>query len=124
MLTWKKPHVNSNRVVWRTFLFIALDSALALQEDVGVAVIEKEISRLSQILREKLVANPKVELVTPLNQKGGVTSFKLPREAEVEFLKRCRDEHIALAKRGEFVRISLHAFCNESEIEKVLELLS
>jgi cysteine desulfurase/selenocysteine lyase len=103
-------------------LLFALDSALQVQERAGQVAIASEVSRLSKMLREGLVASG-VELVTPMNQAGGITSFKLPIESELKFLRRAQEQQIALAKRGEYVRTSLHAFCNENEVERVLELV-
>ena len=102
----------------------ALGSALSLIEEVGVETISKEVNRLSRLLRKGLMNLPVVELMTPLEQIGGITSFKLPSPLELKFLKLCKEKQVALAKRGEFVRISLHAFCNDQEVSTVLELLA
>jgi selenocysteine lyase/cysteine desulfurase len=100
----------------------ALDSAIQVLNEATMPSIEVEITRLSQKLRAGL-RDLEVELATPLSQQGGTTSVKLDPTMESRFLERCKQERIALAKRGKYVRFSLHAFCNEDEIERVLQVL-
>jgi cysteine desulfurase/selenocysteine lyase len=103
-------------------LCFALDSAIQVLQKAGSIAIEAEIARLSKILREGLLER-RVDLATHLDQRGGITSFRLPIEAEARFLGRAKEEQIAFAKRGEFLRLSLHAFCNDAEVERVLQLI-
>lgn len=107
------------------FAFIplfAFREALAVLERAGMDVIAKEIFRLSRELREQLKGRG-IDLVTPMDQSNGFTSFRLPLEREVELVRRCREEGIAIAKRGEFVRLSLHAYASEDEINRFLQVL-
>ena len=100
----------------------ALDSALQLIQETGVDQIQSEITRLSRILRSG-IQNLGHVLVTPFNQAGGITSIRLEPKLELQFLKVCQERKIAVVKRGDFIRFSVHAFCNEIEIETVLEIL-
>jgi len=100
----------------------ALDSAIGLLQATGAAAIETEIRRLSARLRSGL-QELGVHLATPVGQRGGATSVRLESRVEARFLERCRDEKIALSKRGEFVRFSLHAYCLDPEIDRVLGIL-
>ena len=100
----------------------AMDSALRLLLDTGVKNIADEIFRLSQLLRQGLITQG-VQVATKLEQPGGITSFKLPVDEELRFLHNCREEKISLVKRGEFIRVSVHAFNQDEEIARVLELL-
>ncbi len=101
----------------------AMAEGASLLNEVGVDVICDEISRLSRLLREGLRQNPSIELVTPFDQVGGITSFKMPIDAEVSFLRLCADQGIAVAKRGPFVRVSLHAFCTDEEVDTILSMI-
>jgi selenocysteine lyase/cysteine desulfurase len=113
----------------------ALDEALKLLNEVGVATIAAEISRLSARFREGLqrlssaefgsreLGSRELEIVTPMKQAGGITSFILPIAAEARFLALCQNENCAVVKRGEFLRVSIHAFNTDSEIDKVLGLV-
>ena len=100
-------------------LLFALDSAIQVQQRVGAPTIEAEIARLSRGLRTGL-KEAGVDLVTPFDQRGGITSFRLSIEAEAKFIRRAQEDGIVYAKRGEFLRLSLHAFCNDDEVERVL----
>ncbi|MBC7397449.1 MAG: aminotransferase class V-fold PLP-dependent enzyme [Bdellovibrionales bacterium] len=104
----------------------ALNEALSLQMEVGLSVIAQEIANLSQRFRQGLHAfgNNGVELMSPLEQAGGITSFKLSIAAEAKFLGRCRDEQIAMVKRGKFIRAAIHAFNREEEVDQVLSAIA
>jgi selenocysteine lyase/cysteine desulfurase len=42
---------------------------------------------------------------------------------EEKFIKTCKDSSVALIKRGDFIRVSIHAFNSEEEVDRVLDLL-
>ncbi len=105
---------------------LGLESATQVHELAGMEVIATEISRLSKKLREGMAEFEgvgRLNLITPFGQKGGTTSVVLPEAIETRFLQTCRDERIALAKRGRFVRFAIHAFSNEQEVDTVLGVL-
>lgn len=104
-----------------TALF-ALQSAAELLMETGMETIAAEIARLSQDLREG-IAQLGLSLATPLSQLGGATSLRLPESQERNFLSVCREQHIAISKRGSFVRLSPHAFCTDEEVARVLSIL-
>jgi len=107
------------------FAFVTLfgfNEAVKLNTAVGMDVVSEEIFRLSRQLREGLLAMG-VDLVSPLNQKSGITSFRLPMEKEAQLIVRCREEQMAIAKRGDFIRISIHAFCTDEEVVRFLSVL-
>ena len=103
----------------------ALDEAIRLQQEVGVDAIAAEISRLGARFRNglKLLATRGLSIVTPIEQKGGITSFTFPIEAEARFLTLCAQEDCTVIKRGEFLRASIHAFNTDEEIDQVLGLI-
>jgi len=104
-----------------TSLF-ALDSAAELLQETGMEEIEKEVTRLALKLRTGIL-DLGISLATPLHQRGGITSFRLPAEQEVRLLNRCKEEKVSIMKRGEFIRISPHAFCEDQEIDQMVALL-
>jgi len=101
----------------------ALNEAIKVHSRAGMEVIAEEVYRLSRLLREGLHTQG-IDLVTPLEQRSGITSFRLPINKEIVFLQRCREEQIAVAKRGEYIRISLHAYCDDDEVLRVLQVLA
>jgi selenocysteine lyase/cysteine desulfurase len=100
----------------------SLDAALKVLMAVGMNAIESEISRLSRQLRSGFL-NLGLDLVTPFDQKSGITSLRLSSDQELLFLRDCQAAKVAVAKRGEFIRFSPHAFCSDHEVERVLELV-
>ncbi len=107
---------------------IALDAAVEVLGRVGVSAIHEEILRLSQIFRRGLIefgagTIPGFQLVTPLNQPNGITSFLLPASIEEKLIQLTKEANIAIIKRGNFIRVSIHAFCNESEVDHLLALI-
>ncbi len=101
---------------------LALGASVSLIESVGVLAIEARIRELSGRLR-KGILDLDLDLVTPLEQLGGITSLRLAPDHEPVFLKRCEEERVALVKRGPFIRMSPHAFCSTNEVDGVLDLL-
>lgn len=105
------------------FLSLAgLRVAAELLTDTGLENIAAEISSLTGLLREGLAARD-IRLATPRDQAGGITSFELPVEWEARLIVRCREERIAIAKRGPFIRTAIHAFSSPSEVERFLTVL-
>jgi cysteine desulfurase/selenocysteine lyase len=100
----------------------ALDAAAGLLLETGMERIEAEITRLSARLRNGILGIG-IPLSTPLEQRGGITGFRLDPEREVRFLEACRKAEVAIMKRGDFIRISPHAFNEDHEIDRVLEIL-
>lgn len=107
------------------FAFVPLfgfDAAVKLLLQTGMETVSSEIFRLSKILREGLRVRG-VDVVSPLEQKSGITSFRLPMDREAKLIVRCREEQIAIVKRGDFIRVSLQAFCNDEEINRFLDVV-
>jgi cysteine desulfurase/selenocysteine lyase len=108
------------------FAFIplfGLDEAVKLNTAVGMEVVSDEIFRLSKKLREGLRAQG-VDVVSPVDQRSGITSMRLPMDKEARLIVRCREEQNAIVKRGEFMRLSLHAFCNDEEVDRFLAVIA
>jgi selenocysteine lyase/cysteine desulfurase len=101
---------------------LALESSLEVISMLGLAEIRSRIEGLSRALRQGL-RELGVEMVTPFDQSGGITSFRLSDGEEKAFLDAAGRARIALAKRGEFIRLSPHAFCTEAEVDEVLHVL-
>jgi selenocysteine lyase/cysteine desulfurase len=104
---------------------LALDSAVSVLSKVGMEEINAEIFQLSCILRRGLLEfqSKGLRLISSIDQRNGITSFQIPSESETRLLALCRSQQISVAKRGDFIRVSIHAFCSEDEIERFLSVL-
>jgi selenocysteine lyase/cysteine desulfurase len=100
----------------------ALSAAIKVIQSVGVATIAQEISRLTALLRAGL-RELGVTLATPMDQVGGHTSFELSVESEAKLIVRAREERIAIAKRGKYIRTSIHAYCSDRDVDHFLGVL-
>jgi cysteine desulfurase/selenocysteine lyase len=106
----------------------ALDSAIQVLNRAGLDRIENEILRLSQILRRGILEVcegrvPGFQLASPVDQRNGITSFLLPSGLDQKLVRQCKDAGLVIIQRNEFVRVSLHAFCTEEEVDRFLDLL-
>ena len=120
----KEPAARSFEAGGLSFIHLfALEESAALLKETGAELIASEIHRLSKRLREGLLESGPVELITPLHQPGGITSFRISPNQESHFLEACKKNRVALAKRGDLIRISPHAYNTDSEVDFVLELL-
>jgi cysteine desulfurase/selenocysteine lyase len=106
----------------------ALDSAIRVLNRVGLDGIGNEIFRLSQILRRGILEAcegvvPGFRLASPVDQRNGITSFLLPAGLDAKLVQQCKEAGMVIIQRNEFVRVSLHAFCTEEEVDRFLDLL-
>jgi selenocysteine lyase/cysteine desulfurase len=62
-------------------------------------------------------------LATPLEQRNGITSFLLPAELSEKLVQQCKAAGIVIILRNQFVRVSVHAFCTEEEVDRFIDLL-
>jgi cysteine desulfurase/selenocysteine lyase len=99
----------------------ALDAAVQSQLRCG-PVLADEIFRLNRKFRSGLLEMG-IDLASPLEQRSGTSSFRLPADKEVKLLQQCKEEQVMMVKRGEFVRASIHGFCEDEEVERVCFLL-
>ena len=106
----------------------ALQAAVEVLSQAGMQQIHDEILKLSGIFRRGLIelgagTLPGFQMVSPLEQKSGITSFLLPKKTEEKFTTLTKEANVAMVKRGDFIRVSIHAFCTEDEVDHVLMLL-
>ena len=100
----------------------ALGGALDLLDGIGIKNIQERIFSLNDLLVKKLEALG-LEIVSPLEKehRSGITVFKTAEPQKlVEQLKKRK---IITAARGEGVRIALHIYNNEEDIEKLAAAL-
>jgi cysteine desulfurase/selenocysteine lyase len=93
---------------------IGLGATLDLLNTTGISIIHNEACRLADLLRQGLLKQG-----YRLNcQRGPIVNFT----ASDKVMNEMQNAKISFAPRGPGIRISLHAFNQDSEVEKLLQI--
>ncbi len=97
----------------------ALGASLDLLDSIGSENIRNRIFELNRYLVERL-AELKMGIVTPLEEKhrSGITVIRVPHADEVA--EKLFSRNIVVTSRGEGIRISLHVYNNEGDIDTLV----
>lgn len=97
----------------------ALDAALGLLTEVGTEVVEKHVTALAGHLIEEL-ARRGYHVITPAdsNRRAGIVVFDAPGFGSIA--RRLEEDHIRISVRRGHLRVSLHAYNNEADLERLL----
>lgn len=102
------------------FEVIALGATLDLFSDVGVAAIESEANRLAENLRRGL----KEKGYVVFSPEGPIVNFAPADLGRIEKTAEALTQaKVSFARRGPGIRLSLHAFNRDSEVERTLKAL-
>ena len=100
---------------------ISLGATLDLFMKFGIQNIFAEASRIADRLRLGL-KNQGYKVVSP---EGPIVTFGPSEKSNLEEMtKRLTDNGVSFAKRGPGVRLSVHAFNRDSDIDRVLKILN
>ncbi len=114
-----------------------LDAALRFQEAIGIDRIAARVRELRRHLSERLRANPRVQLVSPPDERmaAGMVSFKVQGIESLELQRRLSDidggdgHKLSVRTRviGEydygFMRLSAHVYNSPAELDTVARLI-
>lgn len=88
------------------------------------SAIAERVLQLTDLACERLTSHG---AVIASNRDGdhrsGIVSFELPGQDPQELRKRCLANHVVLSCRAGRLRISVHAYANEEDIERLIESL-
>jgi selenocysteine lyase/cysteine desulfurase len=105
----------------------ALQAAVGLFLEVGVAVVEKRVLDLSQMLACG-IAEHGYELVEPWprtrEESSGIVSFRRPGASCQEVLRDLNAAHVVGRTHADFVRLCPHFYNSEDEVRQVLDVLA
>lgn len=125
-----EPNVESMDKFLLTSTSVALQAgtleAVKFIEDVGVAAIEERDLDLATIMKQALVNAPGVSVLSPLGRQDstGLVSITVDGITPKEVVTRLWQEHRIVCRQVSFppgVRVSLHFFNTEEEVEQVVE---
>ena len=99
-----------------------LGGGIDIQNKIGKKRIEKRIYYLADYLADKLKEN-NFEIVSPLERKyrSGITIVKM--ENATKIVEKLKKKGIMVSARGEGLRVSVHFYNNEKDIDTFIEEL-
>jgi selenocysteine lyase/cysteine desulfurase len=97
----------------------ALDAALSLLSEVGTQVVEQHVTALADFLVEELIRR-NYHVITPVDsaRRAGIVVFDAPDFEAIA--GRLEENHIRISVRRGHLRVSLHAYNNEADLERLL----
>jgi selenocysteine lyase/cysteine desulfurase len=100
---------------------LALGESLRLWNEYGADNIQRRVRLLTRLLRDKLREADFAVPERPLDELSGITIVPMANAEQVsEALMRQR---IAQAPRGSGIRLAVHAFNNEEDLDRAVEAL-
>lgn len=110
----------------RTGLMAAID----FQRDIGIDAIEGRVRALALRLRKGLADIPGVRLASSSHEQSitGITTFKVEKTAspavmDALWASDIRVRSLGKAENDRGVRASVHYYCNEAEVDRLLEVV-
>jgi cysteine desulfurase/selenocysteine lyase len=100
------------------------NASLDIIEQASVEEIEEHVLRLTDLLVSRLQDNG-YHILSSLDPKerSGIVSFVHPKHDSAELVQRLANSNIVVALREGGVRVSVHVFNSEEDIERLIEAL-
>ena len=100
--------------------------AIEFIREIGIDLIEQRNLDLAGIMKESLAETPGVRMISPLNRdsSSGLVSFALEGISPVDAVSRLWERHRIVVRPVTFppgIRVSLHFFNTEEEVEQVVD---
>jgi selenocysteine lyase/cysteine desulfurase len=104
--------------------FLALGASLRLFQDIGVHNLAAAILDITDRIAEQLTElGATVHSPRSVDARSGILALELPGSDPAALRRHCLDHGVAVACRAGRLRISAHAYNNESDVAKLLEAL-
>ena len=101
---------------------IAMQESLKLFSATGVETIFAEASRLADVLRKELIRR---NFIVRRPHSGPIVSFETGNAVQDrELFKLLLSQKISVAFRGAGIRVSIHGFNHDHEVQRLIEVLS
>ena len=107
---------------------IGFGTSLGLLQELGVtpktSPIADQILRYTEFAREQLnEMGAQIHGSDAKEQQSGITSFTLPNIDLAHFRSRCLNAGVVLSHRDGRLRISPHAYNNQDDLDRLLNLI-
>jgi len=109
--------------------FLGLAASLELIRSFGLSsdrslVAEQVLRRTEAVLDSLDKVGAEILTRPPREHRSGIVTFRLPNQASQALRQRCLDAKIALSCRGGGLRISSHAYNNQTDLEHLIDTIT
>ena len=105
--------------------FIGLDASLELLLRHGQEAISRRVLEITDLACRRLSeAGAIIDSFRSADRRSGIVSFRLPGRDPDALRRQCLERKVVLSCRAGKLRISAHAYNNESDIERLVEGLA
>ncbi len=105
--------------------YLALGASLKLLMDLGIANIAQQVLDYTDLSCERLAqVGARIESHRDADHRSGIVFFTMPGRDPNEVRARCLRNGVALSNRGGRLRISPHAYNDDSDLERLCEVVS
>ncbi|MEO1616510.1 MAG: aminotransferase class V-fold PLP-dependent enzyme [Planctomycetota bacterium] len=114
----------SPNMVSSAALAASLSLFLSVREHHGPTAIENRILDLVESLRERLEANSlPSEIPADRSNRSGIVTLQVPGQDPAQVRSHLLDRQIVTSCRGGGIRVALHAYNNEKDLDRLIEAL-
>jgi len=101
---------------------IGLGESLKLLNSYGAAALSSRVVELTDLACRRLrEVGAVIGTDRPPGHESGIIVFEMPNRASDELAQHCLERGVILRLRGGRLRISLHAYNNEEDVERLIE---
>lgn len=102
----------------------ALNASLSLIHEIGVDTIESLTKETTQYLRERIIENSRLKLITDVGEATAITTFSINNQDDASIQKQLMKKGLICANRGGGIRFSPHFYQGKSEVDKAMAILA
>jgi cysteine desulfurase / selenocysteine lyase len=104
--------------------FIGLNASLELLLALGQEAISSRVLEITDLACSRLAeAGATVDSIRTGDRRSGIVSFRVPGRDPDVLRKQCLQRHVVLSCRAGRLRVSLHAYNDESDVRRLIEAL-
>ena len=104
--------------------FIGLNASLELLLRFGQEAIGRRVLEVTDLACDRLsAAGSLIDSIRAGDFRSGIVSFRMPGRDPDALRKQCLQRQVVLSCRAGRLRISLHAYNDESDIDRLVEAL-
>ena len=105
--------------------FLGLAESLELLLELGTAAIADRLLEITDLACQRLrAAGAEIVSLREGAHRSGIVSFEIPGQEALAMKKRCLAQGVVLSARAGKLRIAPHAYCDESDLDRLIAAIS